>query len=240
VARLLESAARSVSPPLAVIDRRPLPPGDPAGLVAFYATLAATVLGFTTMFQLRANAPGLTRRGWLTCVAGIALCGGLLIAFVTDPLLGALRGPPGELWAALAAQIAVAALFNATMLTLVGRWAILPTWAFFVALGNACSGGAVAIPLLPVYDRVLARLMPNAATVETIRNAVYFRDAQHLEPLLVQAVWLIGTLAAFLLATRATGRLPAASQPAPGKPSFGAASTAPEPRAWRTWLGHHP
>jgi hypothetical protein len=125
------------------------------------------------------------------------------------------------------------------MLTLVGRWAILPTWAFFVALGNACSGGAVAVPLLPVYDRVLARFMPNAATFETIRNAVYFPAAQHLEPPLVQAIWLIGGLAAFLLAARVTGRLPAAGQPGLGKPSFGAASTAPEPRARRPWLRHH-
>jgi hypothetical protein len=81
--------------------------------------------------------------------------------------------------------------------------------------------------------------MPNAATFETIRNAVYFPDAQHLEPLLVQAVWLIGTLTAFLLAARVTGRLPAAGQPATGTPSFGAASTAPEPRARRLWLRHH-
>jgi hypothetical protein len=210
VARLLETAAQKVSPPLAVTDRRPLPPGDPSGLVAFYATLAATVLGFTTMFQLRTNAPGLSRRGWLACIAAIALCGGLLIALVTGPLLGALRGPLGELWAALAAQVAAAALFNAAMLTLIGRWAMLPTWGLFVALGNACSGGAVAIPLLPAYDRVLAHVMPNAAAVETIRNAVYFHDAQHLEPMLVQGIWLTGTLAAFLLATRATGRLPAA------------------------------
>jgi hypothetical protein len=239
VARLLEAAARTVSPPLAVTDRRPLPPGDPGGLVAFYATLAATVLGFTTMFQLRTNAPGLSRRGWLACIAAIALCGGLLIALVTDPLLGALHGPLGELWGALAAQAAVAALFNATMLTLIGRWAILPTWGFFVALGNACSGGAVAIPLLPVYDRVLARFMPNAAAFEAIRNAVYFPDAQHLEPLLVQGGWLTGALAAFVLATRATGRLPAPHQPdsanrplARRQPHLGLA-------ARRRWLGHH-
>jgi hypothetical protein len=208
VARLLTTAATDVIPPLEVVDRHPLPARDPVGLVAFYATLGATILGFTTIFQLRANAPDLTRDHWLACIAGLAVVGGLLLTTVSDPLIGSLRGSFPELWAAFAAQIATAALFTATMLTLVGRWAMLPTWGLFVVLGNTSSGGAVAIPLLPVYDRVLAHVMPNAATVETIRNAVYFPHAQHLEPILVESLWLVGAFAALLLAIRLSGRTP--------------------------------
>src|SRR5205085_11029656 len=101
---------------------------DPQGLGSFDVTLAATILGFVTMFQLRANARGMRLRDWLACILVLAAVGGLTLALVVDPLLGALRGSFGELAAALGAQIAVAALFNATMLTLVGRWAIIPTW----------------------------------------------------------------------------------------------------------------
>ena len=42
-----------------------------------------------------------------------------------------------------------------------------------------------------------------------IRTAVYFCRDQHLEPFIVQAVWLVGTLAALLISARRLGRGPA-------------------------------
>ena len=38
----------------------------------------------------------------------------------------------------------------------------------------------MAPPLLPAFDRFVGRFLPNGATVETIRNAVYFTDQQLL------------------------------------------------------------
>jgi hypothetical protein len=214
VARLLEQAAQAVPAhaggPLQIVDLHPLPPTDPQGLAAFYATLAATILGFVTIFQLRANAAGLSLRAWLVCIVVLALIGGLDLALITDPLLGALRGPFAELWAALAAEVAAAALFTSAMLSLIGRWAIIPTWGLFIAIGNAASGGAVAPPLLPAFYRFVGRFLPNGATVETIRNAVYFTDHQHLEPILVEAAWITSALALLLVAARRRGRTPAA------------------------------
>ena len=141
VARVFEKAAQAVPAraggPLQIVDLHPLPPTDPQGLVSFYATLAATILGFVTMFQLRAHAESLSLRAWLVCIVVLALVGGLVLALITDSLLQALRGPFLELWAALAAEVAAAALFNSAMLTLIGRWAIIPTWGMFVAIGNA-------------------------------------------------------------------------------------------------------
>jgi hypothetical protein len=213
VARLLEQAATHLPPsaggPLQVVDLYPLPSSDPQGLVSFYVTLAATILGFVTMFQLRANAPGLSLRAWLICIAALAAAGGLILALVVDPLLGALHGPFLELWAALAAQVTAAALFNSAMLALVGRWAIVPTWGLFIAIGNASSGGAVAPPLLPAFYRFVGRYLPNGAAVETIRNAVYFRHHQHLEPILIEAAWIVGAFAVLMLAAL-RGRTPMA------------------------------
>jgi hypothetical protein len=212
VARVLEQAAQAVPAraggPLQIVDLHPLPPTDPQGLASFYATLAATILGFVTMFQLRANAGGLSLRAWLVCIVVLALVGGLVLALITDPLLKALRGPFPELWAALGAEVAAAALFNAAMLTLIGRWAIIPTWGLFVAIGNAASGGAVAPPLLPGFYRFVGRFLPNGATVETIRNAVYFTDHQHLEPILVEAAWITGALVLLLIGAARRGRTP--------------------------------
>jgi hypothetical protein len=124
VARVLEQAAQKVPTwaggPLQIVDLHPLPPTDPQGLASFYATLAATTLGFVTMFQLRANAESLSLRAWLVCIVVLALVGGLVLVLITDPLLKALRGPFPELWAVLAAEVAAAALFNSAMLTFIG------------------------------------------------------------------------------------------------------------------------
>jgi hypothetical protein len=214
VARLLVQAAsgvpRSAGGPLRIVDLHPLPSTDPQGLDAFYATIAATLLGFVTMFQLRANAAGLPLRGWLVSIATLCLGGGLVLTTVTSALIGALHGSFPELWAALAAEIAAAALFNSAMLAWLGRWAILPTWLLFVAIGNAASGGAVAAPLLPPFYRFVGRFLPNGATVETIRNIMYFPHQQHLEPALVEAAWLSASLLVLLVAAR-RGRVPASS-----------------------------
>ena len=47
--------AATGQPALKIVDLHPLPAEDPAGLATFYLTIAATILGFVTMFQLRAN-----------------------------------------------------------------------------------------------------------------------------------------------------------------------------------------
>src|SRR5436305_6300625 len=160
------------------------------------------------MFQLRAHAAQLSLRGWLVSVGILACVGGLVLALLADVVIGALHGPFVEISGALAAEIATAALFNATMLTLFGRWAIIPTWGLFVAIGNASSGGAVAPPLLPTFYGVIGRFLPPGATVEVIRNAVYFRHAQHVEPMIVQACWILVFLVATVVAARVTGRTP--------------------------------
>lgn len=87
----------------------------------------------------------------------------------------------------------MAALFNATMVSLIGR---------------AASGGAVAPPLLPPFYSFVGRFLPNGATIQMIRNAVYFTDHQHLEPMLVQAGWLLACLTALMLVHRVWHRTP--------------------------------
>jgi hypothetical protein len=131
-----------------------------------------------------------------------------MLTAVVGPLIGALHAPLGELWLALSAEVATAALFNSTMITLVGRWAIVPTWGFFVAFGNASSGGAVAPPLLPSFYGFIGRFLPAGATVEIVRNATYFPGHQHVEPMIVEAAWVLGTFFALIVATRIKGRGP--------------------------------
>ena len=113
VARVLEQAAevaQGAGQQVRVVDLHPLPPADPQGLTSFYVTLAASIVGFVAMFQLRGNAAGLSLRGLVASIAALAIAGGLVLALVADPVIGALRGPFPELWLSLGAEVAVAAV----------------------------------------------------------------------------------------------------------------------------------
>jgi hypothetical protein len=212
VAQVLDHAAARASQatgePIPIVNLHPLPPGDPSGLVEFYATLVASIIGFVAMFQLRANVPGVSLGGWLALILVFAVIGGLVLAVVADPLINALPGPFPELWYALGAEIAVSALVCSAMIVLIDRWAIIPTWLLFVVLGNTSAGGAVAPPLLPPVYAFIGRFLPPGATVDIIRTATYFRSDQHATPFVVQVVWLVCALAALLICVRLLGRRP--------------------------------
>lgn len=194
-----------------IVDLHPLPPTDPAGLATFYVIIAATLLGFVTMFQLRANVKTLTLSRWLACVGALVVVGGAALAGVSGPLLGALRAPFPELWLLISAQIAVAALFNSTMLVLIHRWAIIPTWCVFILLGNTSSGGAVSASLLPQPFAFLNHALPSGAAVSAIHSAAYFPHNQRALPFVVLGIWLAVTLGALLVSSRLLRRSPAQS-----------------------------
>jgi hypothetical protein len=211
VARAVEQLVQALPPSLAVrvVDLHPLPRSDPLGLSAFYVTIAATILGIVTVFQLRANAGGIGLRPWLALIAALAISTGAVLAAVSDPLLGALKGPFGEIWLILTLQTATTTLFTSSMVVLVHRWAMLPTWALFVVLGNTSSGGAVAPALLPTFFAVLSQVLPTGATVTALHSAVYFTSHQHAQPFLVLAGWVVATAAMLLVAAHVRGRSPA-------------------------------
>jgi hypothetical protein len=212
VARVFEQAAQRVQEargtPILVRDAVPLPKTDPNGLVVFYTTLGATILGFLTTFQLRANAAGLPLRAWFGFKLVIALGAGLVLTLVTGPLLDALGGSFPERWALLALESLAASFFAATMTLLTGRWALVPTWLLFVVIGNTSSGGAVAPPLLPPALAFVGRWLSPGATVEALRTAVYFPHDQHLQPWLVLSAWVLLGLAALVVAMRVKRQTP--------------------------------
>ena len=212
VAQVLEKAAvrasHDLGEPIPIVNLHPLPSGDPSGLVEFYATLAASIVGFVVMFQLRANVPGVSLGGWVAVIVVLSVAGGLVLALVVDPLINALPGPFLELWYALSIEMAVAALACSALIVLVGRWAIIPIWLLFVVLGNTSAGGAVAPPLMPPAYAFIGRFLPPGATVDIIRTAAYFRNDQHAGPFVVQVVWLVCALVALLICARMLGRGP--------------------------------
>jgi hypothetical protein len=188
VARVLERVGAS-DPRVRVVDTHPLAPSDPNGVDIFYLMLVASVVGFVTVFQVRANAGGLPLRHWTAWVVGLALAAGLTLTLVVGPLLGRFHVPVPETWGILTLHILAVASFASVMTVLVGRWAMLPVWLFFVILGNSSSGGAVSPPLLPDGFAFVSQWLPSGATVTALRDGIYFSGYQHARPILVLAAW---------------------------------------------------
>ena len=201
VARVLERID-AVDPQVRVVDTHPLDAHDPSGVDIFYLMLVATIVGFITIFQVNANGGPLSPRGWVLLVVALALGGSLVFTLVDGPLLHRLDLPVTETWGILALQLMAVASFARLMTVLVGRWAILPTWLFFVVLGNSASGGAVAPPLLPRPFAFVSQWLPSGATVTALRNAVYFRSYQQIHPIAVLATWAAGLFAAMVVIGR--------------------------------------
>jgi hypothetical protein len=201
VARVLEQAA-GADPALRVVDTHPLGKDDPNGLDIFYLMLVATIVGFITVFQITANAGKLELRQSVTLVVGLALSASLVFTLLDGPLLHRLDLPLAESWGILALHLLAVASFTSLMVALLGRWAIVPTWLFFVVLGNSSSGGAVSPPLLPRPFALISQWLPSGATVTSLRDAVYFRSYQHAQPLAVIATWATVLFVAWLVVAR--------------------------------------
>jgi hypothetical protein len=197
VTRVLQKAALA-DPRLRVVDTHSLAPTDPSGLDIFYLMLVATIIGFLTVFQTRANAAGLPLRHWTAFVVAFALTASLVLTLVEGPILNRLDIPLPEVWGTLALHILAVASFASVMTVLLGRWAILPTWVFFVVLGNSSSGGAVSPPLLPAPFAFISQWLPSGATVTSLRDAIYFGDYEHARPILVLAAWATALFMAML------------------------------------------
>ncbi|MFF7330689.1 ABC transporter permease [Streptomyces sp. NPDC090306] len=203
VAEVLEQAAPQVGKATGVAvtvrDLNPLQKGDPRGLAIFYISLAAVIIGFVGAIQLSVHARGLNPLERIAFTVVYALLGGFVIAAVVDWLLGALHLPFVHSWMILALTMFASGMVFTMFNTLVGRWAMIPTWGLMVLLGNPSSGGAVSWALLPSALGHIGRWLPPGASVDAQHTAVYFAGHQRIMPYLVLAAWAIVSCAVFLI-----------------------------------------
>jgi hypothetical protein len=201
VARVLERIS-AVDPTVRVVDTHPLAANDPNGLDLFYRMLVATIIGFITVVQVLAQAGRLALRHHAAFVLGLAVAASFALTLVGGALLHGFAASQPEEWGILALHLLAVASFTSLMAVLIGRWAILPTWLFFVILGNTSSGGAVSPPLLPPPFALTSQWLPSGATVTALRDAVYFTDHQHAHPIAVLAIWAAALFGAWLAVAR--------------------------------------
>jgi hypothetical protein len=200
VARVLEGTA-AADPAVRVVDTHPLGDRDPNGLEVYYLMLVVTLVGFMTVFQVRANVGRFSLRQKIVLIIGLAATGSLIVTLLAGSVLHRIPLPTGEGWGILALQVTAVASFAELMAVLIGRWAIVPTWLFFIVLGNSSSGGATSPPLLPAPLAFLSRWLPSGSTVAALREAVYFHGYQHARPVAVLAAWAAVLFAALVAAS---------------------------------------
>ncbi|MFF5262112.1 ABC transporter permease [Actinomadura viridis] len=195
VAQLLEQTAPKVGGETGVAvvvrDVRPLQPGDPRGLAVFYVSLAAVIIGFVGAIQLSVHARALRALERILFTVAYSLLGGFAIAAVVDWLLGTLDLPFIESWLILALTMFTSGMVFTMFNTLIGRWAMLPTWGLMVIVGNPSSGGAVSWALLPSPLAAVGRWLPPGASVNAQHTAIYFPHHQHVFPFAVLAAWAL-------------------------------------------------
>lgn len=192
------AAGRQTGVAVTVRDIMPLQEGDPRGLAIFYISLAVVITGFVGSIQLSVHARELNPLERIAFTVAYALLGGFAIAAAVDWGLGALDLPFVESWLILALTMATSGMVFTMFNTLIGRWAMLPTWGLMVLLGNPSSGGAVSWPLLPSVLGAIGRWLPPGASVNAQHTAVYFPHHRHAFPYLVLTGWLVVSCAVFL------------------------------------------
>ncbi|REE94815.1 ABC transporter permease [Thermomonospora umbrina] len=201
VARLLEEAGpragRAVGIPVTVVDVKPLQRTDPQGLAIFYISLAAVITGFVGAIQLSVHGRALRPAERIAFTLGYGMLGGFAIAAAVDWGLDVLDLPFPISWTVLSLTMATSGMVFTMFNTLVGRWAMLPTWGLMVILGNPSSGGAVSWPLLPQPYGAIGRWLPPGASVNAQHNAIYFGHDQSLQPFLALTGWLLVSIAVF-------------------------------------------
>ncbi|MDL4817400.1 ABC transporter permease [Actinomadura opuntiae] len=203
VSRLLTQAApiagRTSGVPLTVRDIKPLQPTDPQGLAIFYISLASVIIGFVGAIQLSVHARALNAGERIFFTAAYAVLGGFAICAVVDWLLGVLDLPFRESWGICALTMFTSGMVFTMFNTLVGRWAMIPTWGLMVLIGNPSSGGAVSWPLLPSPLGLIGRWLPPGASVNAQHTAIYFHGHQHVLPFVTLAAWTLLATAVFLV-----------------------------------------
>jgi hypothetical protein len=135
-------------------------------------------------------------------VVAFAVAAGLVAAFDTDVVVGALNGHFVAV-AAVTALLALAAAAAAHGLGHLGGAAgIVTAVLLLLLLGVSSAGGAVTYQFEPGFFGAVSQLLPPGAALTAVRNVQYFDGAATLAPLLTLAAWALGGLALGMLGER--------------------------------------
>jgi hypothetical protein len=187
-----------------VVDAKPLPAADGAGVTGYFATLVAVVIAVLAGWWLEAVAPSI-RRGPLSVLARLGVLA--LISLITGAIIAALATQLGvyhgyyfEVAGAFALTTFGMALATAVLTSLGGAiFGLVAGLSIFILFGVlATSGGGSAPEFLTDTWRQIGSALPARSSIDLVRNVVYFDHEAITTPLLVLGGYVVGGMVLML------------------------------------------
>ncbi|HEY1538311.1 MAG TPA: hypothetical protein VGF63_02855 [Solirubrobacteraceae bacterium] len=208
VVRLLRAAFAAIDAKrkvrTVVVDAKPLPAADGAGVAAYLATLVAVVIAVLAGWSLEVVAPSIRRGplsvlGRIGVLAFISLATGAIIAALATQL-GIYHGYYFEVAGALALTTFGMALVTAVLTSLGGAiFGLVAGLSIFILIGAvATSGGGSAPEYLTDTWRQIGSGLPARSSIDLVRNVVYFDHEAITTPLLVLGGYVVGGMVLML------------------------------------------
>ncbi|GIG65863.1 ABC transporter permease [Phytomonospora endophytica] len=193
IGKVFTTAAQAQGTTLTITDVRPLSAEDPSGSAMFFYLMSVLVpsLGGALMLAVGTR---LRRTGLVTALVGVAVVVGGVAVAVADAATGVLPGAPARLFAVSVLASAAIAFTVAGLARLAGAGAGGAAALLFFPIGIPASGGPVGPRYIPEWYATVGSFLPPGATVEAVRNAVYFDGAALTRPTLVLACWIVAGL----------------------------------------------
>lgn len=194
IIKALSASSKGMGRQVKSSDVVALPSDDRAGLSSFVLELGVvipSVLGSVGLYLL-----GVRARLWVRVSAAllyaalIALLGLLVFNVIFGALTGAVGGLLGlAFFGALTFMLVVAACQAVLGVPGTGLAALA-----LIFVGNAISGGTNPVPMMPDVYRQIAPWLPNNATVQGMKEAVYFNGNGIGHSLIVLGIWSLSSV----------------------------------------------
>ncbi|NRQ31549.1 hypothetical protein HII36_06790 [Nonomuraea sp. NN258] len=207
-----QGAAQAQGRVLRVEDAVPLPPGDSGGISGMFYVLSLVLPGLALALLLSRAAPGLGLAGRLGALAAGALTAGTAVAWLADPVFGALPGRFGWLVLVSSGIVLTIGLVVSGLLKTVGMAGMGLAGLLFIPIGLPASGGPLGARFIPEWYAAVGQFLPIGPAGQAVQNTVFFDGAALGAPLGVLTGWALLGLVLLML----PGRRPApAPVPAP-------------------------
>lgn len=209
ITKVFTTAAQAQGTTLTVTDVRPLSAEDPSGSAMFFYLMSVLIpsLGGALMLTVGTK---LGRSGLITALTGVALVVGAVAVAIADAGTGVLPDAPAQLYAVSVLASAAIAFSVAGLARLGGVAAGGLAALLFFPVGIPSSGGPVGPRYIPEWYAAVGSVLPPGATVEAVRNAVYFDGAALTRPTIVLACWIVAGLVLLALPKKARKETPVA------------------------------
>ncbi|MGQ4347987.1 hypothetical protein [Streptomyces sp. SAS_275] len=193
-------------------DIVPLTKYDSRGLSAFYVVFGVTLSSFVLAQGLSGVVASVRLRHRLYAMAGFAVVIGVVAAAIAGPIYGSLTPSFPELALSLMLLSAASAFSTAALGAWLGPAGIGLAVLVLTTIGNATSGAAIGVDLLPGWAQFISGKLPPGAAVRAISDFGYFDGSHAGVAITVLVVWFVVGLALVLLRQR-TFRRPAKKPP---------------------------